>query len=321
MRTTPFSLERLRRHAAAPAAAWDALDFTSPVDRALPFLCETVTPLYYAPIYQELAAAHRLRYNQLMGLAFGELICFFESQIAVPLLESLVARPGELPEELAAALQHFAADERRHTAAFRALNRLAEPGWYAASDQFLVPSSAFGERAIRFLARHPAHFPAILWIGLLMEEKALATSRALLTAKRIEPHFLAVYRQHLRDEVRHVELDWHLLGRLYEGQPRWRRELNARFFCFLLDQYFLAPIRAGRRVTERWLAEFPELLGLRGRILREMAALGQDPAYQRMMYSRRSTPIAFALFDRYPEFRRLTKVLSSYVQEPAHVGD
>lgn len=315
-----LDLELLRRHAVVHAAAWNEIDLASPVDRGRPFLCETLTPLYYTGIYSELAPEHALRYNQITGLAFNEIIGFFETHFAQPILAALVTRPG-LPDALIDAMTRFAEEERRHTVAFRALNRLSEPGWYAGGDHYLLRPRPAALAALRWVTGHPELFPAVIWIALVMEEKSLATSRALIRAGDgvIEPHFLAVHRAHLQDEVRHVQLDWHMLDHLYAGRGRWLRRANARLFCFLLTRFFLSPAHAGRRAVEILIAERPELSPLAPRLLGALAALERDPEYHRMMYSREVTPIAFALFDRFAEFRPLGERLLSY--EPALEGD
>ncbi len=309
-----LDLERLRRHAAAHAVAWHEIDLTSSIDRGRPFVCETLTPLYHTAVYAQLGPEHVRRYNQLTGMSFNEIISFFETHFAQEILVALVARRSRLPRDLVDALEGFAEEERRHTAAFRALNRLSEPAWYADRDQYILRTPRAALRSLHAVTRHPELFPAVVWIALVMEEKALATSRALIRAGAgvIEPHYLAVYRAHLEDEVRHVQIDWHMLDHLYAGRPRWLRWANARLFCFLLARFFLAPAHAGRRVVEILVAEHPELRPLAPRLNRELADLARDPDYHRVMYSREVTPIAFDLFDRFAEFRPLSRCLLSY---------
>lgn len=304
-------LDELERHAAAHAADWGAIDLSTPIDRRRPFVCASQTPLYYSDVYRELTAEQALRYNQLIGLTFNEVISFFETYFARNMLAALTARAGGLPPGLAAAIRGFAEDERRHTAAFRALNRLSAPDWYRNTDHFIsrVPGAAVP--LLRFVARRPALFPAVLWIALIMEEKSLATSRALIRAGDdvIEPHYLAVYRAHLQDEVRHVHIDWHLLEHYYGQRSRALRTFNARLFGFLITRFFLVPSRTGRRVVELLVAERPELRPMRRRLLRALAEVGRHPAYRRMMYSPEVAPITFSLFERFAELRPLERRL------------
>ncbi|MDA8018785.1 MAG: diiron oxygenase [Thermoanaerobaculia bacterium] len=310
-----LDLERLRQHARDHAVAWHEVDLTGPIHSDRWFLCETQTPLYYADSYSELSVAEARRYNQLTGLSFNELISFFEINFAQYILGTLVGQDSErLPRQLVSALVDFAEEERHHTAAFRSLNRLCEPTWYDRTPHHILHIRRPLLAMLRAVTRRPALFPAVVWIALVMEEKSLATSRALLRAGDdvIEPHFLAVYRAHLEDEVRHVQLDWHLLDHLYTEAPTWLRRANARLFCFLLTRFFLSPASAGRRVLDLLVAEHPRLRPLFPRLVSDLEALSHDADYLRMMYSREVTPITFELFDRYPEFHPLGESLSSY---------
>jgi hypothetical protein len=63
------------------------------------------------------------------------------------------------------------------------------------------------------------------------------------------------------------------------------------------------------------MAEFKELQSLRSEIRQQLVRVGDDPAYHEMMYSRKSTPVTFSLFDRFPEFHAMRHVLHSYVPE------
>lgn len=310
------SLEHLERHAVSHAVDWGAIDLSSPIDLERPFLCETLTPLYYTDVYAELTPEQKLRYNQLTGMSYNEIISFFEEHFAQNILHALTSSPHRhgLDPQLVDALIAFAEDERRHTRAFRALNQLSAPLWYRDSTYHILRPSPVGRRLIRLLTRRPARFPAVLWIALVMEERALAASRALLRRgeDEIEPHYLAVYQAHLQDEIRHVHLDWHLLEELHgTSSPFWRK-VNAHLFAYSLSRFFLAPRRAGRRVIELLLVEHPELRTKRKRLLHALGTLSQNRAYHQMMYSREVTPIAFMLFDRCAEFRSLERSLLAY---------
>jgi hypothetical protein len=66
------------------------------------------------------------------------------------------------------------------------------------------------------------------------------------------------------------------------------------------------------RVVRHLIAECPELTPLRKVIESQLVKVGDDPAYHAMMYSRESTPITFALFDRFEEMHPIRTVLRSY---------
>lgn len=292
------------------------IDWATPIDRSRLFICESITPLRYTPVWAELGAEHRLRYNQLTGMMASELILLLETECLGATLAAVTATGDEA---LAAAVGRFAADEQRHAATWRRLNRLSEPAWYATTDYVLCQPSAAVRTLARAIARHPLACPAVFWIQLSQEERSVEISRRCLRvpADRIEPRYAAAYREHLRDEVRHVQIDCHLIERFYARRSAAVRWLTAALVRPLLGTVFLRPLRSTVRVATVLAGEFPELVPLVPRIRRELAALAAADDYHRMMYSRDSTPTTFAWFDRFTEFHAMRRVLRAYEPEPA----
>lgn len=285
-----------------------------PVDGARPFVCETVTPLYYTPSYAALTPGQRLTYNQFTGMYCNELIMFFEQTFAQNVLTALARdRCPLLAPRLAGALDRFLDEERRHTAMFRSLNRRSMPAWYAATDHRLLAIPAGVARAIDWFTRRPAAFPVVVWLMLAMEERGMEfCRRCLRPGNPLEPHYADVYRAHLRDEAWHVEIDRELLGRLHRGRAAPLRQLNATLFRWMLSTYLIVPTRSAVQVLRELAVRFPELAPRLPAMARELVAVGRDPAYHELMYSRRGTPVTFALFDAFPEFHPLRRVIRTY---------
>jgi hypothetical protein len=133
-----------------------------------------------------------------------------------------------------------------------------------------------------------------------------------MPAASIEPRYAAVYREHLRDEVRHVQVDCHLIERFHARQSRAARRLTATVFRWVLDHFFLRPALSTVRVIETLAVEYRELQPLVPQMVGELKALGSDRAYQEMMYSRMATPLTFEMFDAFSEFHVMRRVLHSY---------
>lgn len=290
-------------------------DFLTPIDRSRWFVCPTLTPLFYAPVYHELDACHQLRYNQLTALSFSELISFFETTFAASVLGALArSRRRQVDGELAACLEAFLAEERYHTEWWHRLNRLSEPQLYRDAEQCIMKLPASVRVILRGLTNHPFVFPMVFWVMLALEERSLEISRRCvrMPKEQIEPRYSAIYRAHLADEMRHVQIDWHLIDRYFADRSKALRHFNARLFRIAIEQYFLPPTRSAVRVVARLVAEYPELSPLLPTIRRQLIGVGHDAAYHEMMYSRESTPITFALFDRFEEFHNMRRVLHSY---------
>jgi hypothetical protein len=290
-------------------------DFSTPIDRSRWFVCPTLTPLYYAPVYHELDVKYQRRYNQLTALSFSELISFFENSFAASVLAALArCRSGDIDTDLADCLERFVAEERRHTEWWRRLNELSEPELYRNSHRAVVRLSRAMEFLLCRLTNHPVVFPVVFWMMLALEERSLEISRRCmrLAEQQIEPRYLAIYRAHLTHEVRHVQIDCHLIERYYAMRSAYVRRFNAGLFRSAIRNFFLPPTRTAVRVVNRLVSEFAELKPLRSCMRQQLDDVGRDRDYHRMMYSRESTPITFALFDRFSEFHAIQNVLLSY---------
>lgn len=294
----------------------EGIDWVTPIDRSRWFLCETLTPLYYTPVYGQLSLEHRRRYNQLTGMFANELIAFLEREFLDAVLNAVRSGAPKTDEwaALSDAVSEFRIEEQRHLLLWRRLNRLSDPERYRQTDRVFLRVPAALAALSRLAARHPVALPVVFWIQLIQEERSVEISRrcAQVPADRIEPRYAAIYRAHLRDEIRHVRIDCHLIERFYATRPAAVRWMSAVVLRRLLAAAFLAPGRSTTQVIAALTHEHPELRLLLPRFRRELQGVSLNPDYQRMMYSRETTPITFALFDRFPEFARMQAVLRAY---------
>jgi hypothetical protein len=60
------------------------------------------------------------------------------------------------------------------------------------------------------------------------------------------------------------------------------------------------------------VTQHPDLAPLLPEMVRQLKQLSDCPDYHEMMYSRKTTPITFALFDRFEEMHAIRHVLHSY---------
>ena len=291
----------------------DDVDWETPIDRSRVYFCETLTPLYYTASYDGLAPEHRLRYNQLMGMLSNELILRLETQFVDRALAA-VTRSGDTHADLTERVRQFRDDELRHADSWKRLNRLSEPDWYTADRPRLVKVPPFVEMLAALVVRYPAACPVIFWLQLAQEEHSIEISKRCLRLRpgMLEPRYAAVYGAHLRDEVRHVQIDCHLIERFHAVQSPTARRLTAAAFRWLIENCFLKPVRSTVRVLEVLASEYPELRPMLPRMIGELRTLAGNADYQHMMYSRETTPLTFELFDAFPEFHSMRRVLLAY---------
>jgi hypothetical protein len=310
------SLERLRVAGTRAPAEAEPVPEDARIDFTRPFLCPSVIPLHYTRAAERLSPEQMLRANQLYGLYFNEVITYFETALAPFALSALSqATPDPALREC---LAGFLADEARHAAMFGRLNRLSAPGWYDDSPFRLLAVPPGVRWATALATRRAASFPALIWIFLAAEEHSVEVSRrSAANAAQLEPHWAAAYRAHALDEVRHVQIDLHLVDHFHGPRGVWARRANAEVVRFVLGHLLLAPKRSAERVLGQLVREFPEARGTAGALKVELRALDASAAYQAMMYSRESTPFTFAAFDRHPEFHGASSILRAYDAPPA----
>lgn len=281
------------------------------IDFAKRFIPEHITPLFHTESYAVLTAEQRLRYNQLHALYFNEQTIFFESAMARHILADFLK--GNLGAGLKRGLQKFIAEEAEHSAMFRELNRKCAPAVYGQNDFYFVRVPAVAGTLLQFVVKHARWFPFLLWVLLIQEERAYFYAQQFLSESAgLEPNFVATQRRHLADEVGHIGWDEELLDLVWPEVPlRWRN-INAQMFTAMMREYFTTPKRSAMRVIDRFIEDFPELKTRQSRMHYELLQLGRNSAFNSLCYSREVTPKAFARFDRWPEFCRVSKALVAY---------
>ena len=273
------------------------------LDRGRFFMPEHFTPLYYTSLYPLLKADQRLRYNQLHVLYFHEQLAFLESSLPSSMLAPMLADPRYA--ELAAQLHTLIAEESRHAAMFRGLNRRIAPDLYRERDRFFLDAGPLWGGVWSRASRRPSLWPTFLWFMLIQEEKALAYTRGFLALPDLEPTILSVHQRHFEQERTHCEIDVRLLELVWQHTSPRLLKLNGRVLSWMLQRFFLAPRRSGWKVVDFWMSDLPELKGKRTVLRRELARLDRCPAYVTMMYGPDTIPESWRRMGERPELESL----------------
>jgi para-aminobenzoate N-oxygenase AurF len=273
------------------------------IDFSKPFLCPSLTPLFYTPIWKELSPEIQLRYTQLSALSFNELIAWFEEGFSSTLVA--LQQSDRIPQELKALLPGFIEDERRHQDIWWALNRCTDPQRYARNTAVITRIAPVARTLMKWLASHPLEYPVAVWVMLILEEHGNEIARRCATRRpnEIEPHFAAAYLGHVRDETRHVQIDWHLIDSLWPHLKGWRRFLNVWLFRWIIRRLLFRTENAAISVAEELIRERPVLRPLLPRIQAELRAVSDRPEFRATLFSAESSPITFHLLGRFPELR------------------
>jgi hypothetical protein len=313
-----LSLERIAAIAGDPGRRTARVADSAP-DLSLPFVPEDQTQLYYTPAYATLARAQRIRYNQLFGLRVNEYIMMLERDFVDPVLKALRGRALRRGSpELRAALEGMLAEEARHYDAFVALNRRCAPEDYASAETQFMQLRPYERAALRAMQAGARWLPFALWVIVAMEESSIGLATSMARHKggalgALEPGFVAVHREHAKDEARHIHVDVHLVRACLATWPAPWRALNARLFvAFMRDMTAPKPGGTGARVVKRLVREFPALARREQELIGALVALRDHEAFQRSLFNRALTPLAFALYDEEPALAGLGKVLIAY---------
>lgn len=317
-----LDIERIEALAADPAQRTAAVP-DAPPDLSLPFIPENQTQLYYTPGYAALSRAQKIRYNQLFALRVNEYIMMLERNFVDPVLKALRRRALQQGSpKLRRALEGMLAEEEQHYAAFVTLNRRCAPKDYERVEAQFMRLRPYENAVLRAMHAGAHWLPFALWIIIAMEESSLGLASAMAQHRggalgTLEPGFVAVHREHAKDEARHVHIDVHLVRTCLATLPAAWRALNARLFtAFMRDMTSPKTKGTGARVITRLVREFPELAPLQNELIAGVVALRHNEAFQRSLFNRTLTPLAFALYDDEPALANLGNVLKAY-ERPA----
>lgn len=309
-------LETIQKRANANAYDIDAIDWASGVDFEKYFFPEHLTPLFHTASYATLSDAERLDYNQLYGQATNEQFIFLEEHFLVRFVGGLRERSNvDLPDELRSALDLFVEEEIKHTEMFRKLARTTAPERYTDNDFFFLRLRRAERAMMDFMSKRPDFFVFWCWLGLAFEEKTIDYYRHYQRHAKerpehpLDPLYEQVHRYHMLDEVRHVQIDHHLVKHFYDRCGPLLRKLNVKLVARTLKAY-TRPKRTNIRIIEELCRRHPNLDV--DELSNQVRALAWGGGWQEVTYSRKNAPQTFAMFDAYPEFHALSQVLLCY---------
>lgn len=312
-----LSLERINQRAAEPG---QCADMATPgkIDASRPFVPEQHTQLYYTPVYATLSDEQRLRYNQLFGLRLNEYIMTLEAELIERLLAPLRRHPSVRGDSaMLLALDTMVAEERRHHAGFAAFNRACRPDLYpVGSDRFFARLPWWTQAMFSVVGWLAWRYAFAVWYMMAMEESAKSLALDMVvqpqtpTLGALDPAFVALHRQHMKDETRHVHIDAMLIECCMDDK---RATTNARLFTAMLEGV-VRPTRggSGAKVIRQLVRDMPALAHREAELIDAVLSLKDDRRFQESLFNRRIMPRTFELFDRTPALANLGKTMVGY---------
>jgi hypothetical protein len=318
-------LDTISKRADQNAYSIDTIDWSRGPDFTRLFFPEHLTPLSHTAVYAELTPDERRTYNQLYGMAINEQFIFLEDRFLVRIVGALRARTRlDLPADLLDALDVFLEEEVKHTEMFRRLARATDPARYASSDFSFLRLGRVEDALLEFMSKRPDFFVYWVWLALAFEEKTIDYYRHYQRHLKERPDaplcplYTEVHRFHMLDEVRHVQIDHHLIRVFYDRCGPLLRSLNYKLLARTLRAY-TRPRRTNMRIVEELVRRAPRLSPRLGDMKAQLRGLAACRDWQEITYSRKNAPQTFALFDEYPEMHALAgSVLFCYEPPGPH---
>lgn len=315
MAMTVPSLDAINEAAGKNAYTIDDIPWHLGVDQTKYWGPESMGHLWYCPSYALLNDEEKLYYNQVHGTWIAEQFIFLEDLLLVVGFRSLLRRmERKIPANFKRAIEVFCEEEKKHTEMFDRLLKLANPEIYG-KKRFAMQLLGRVERALLDVSMaYPEIFVWWVWKALLAEERTLDVYRKYKSApdaERVDPLFYAVHKFHAKDEMRHFQIDHHLLELLWDPAPSWKRWFNRAVFMRVVRS-FTRPRRTVALAARRLVDRFPRLEPHRAQIVQEITSVETRPEWLKAFWSRDSLPLSFACFDRYPELHALSAEMPLY---------
>jgi len=305
-------------HAARHAQnAWDGLDLSAlqgASSDTRPYLPMSLVALSYSPLWGQLRPEEQLRLNHLTGMASIELVGQFEATLVIPVVDAL--RKKENDPRVRACLERFIADERIHINAWTRMNQASDPTLYAENPHALMGApGTMAQVTRRWATARPWHFPAMVWLMLANEERFHWMAHQVAQDPAVHPTWKQAYLLHLADELRHVEMDQHLLAPLWARQNPLLMKLNARLLTHLVRRHFCALQKGGvaDHTACRLALEFPRLQPMLPQLRLALRTLHGQPDFRASLFSSQTIPTAIDWLGRMPGMQPLARELSEKV--------
>lgn len=315
-----LSAEQINRLAADPNHC-TRIGLALSVDASRPYVPEDYTQLYFTPLYATLSFEQRLHYNQLFGLRINEYIMMLEADLVERLLTPLLRLPPVSGDAaLTRAITTMIREEKGHFDSFATLNRTCRPDLYPPGENRLFSRLPGWTRAMfQIVGMLSSRLSFALWYLMSMEESSMALARDMThrpethTLGMLDPAFVSVHREHMKDEARHLHIDGRLIDLCISSSTKLQRKINARLFQFMLTGV-TRPTRGGSgvMVIRQLVRDMPELAAREEEMIRAVLSLKDSKPFQESLFNRRIMPTTFRVFDDTAELSTLGERMIGY---------
>lgn len=278
------------------------------IDHSRYFIHEHLTQLYHSELYGSLDERHKKRYNQLFALRCIEQLMTLEASFIGKILGKCRSTGAILQNtELQYCMQEMQAEEKEHYNMFLKLNKKAEPDIYSDNDMYFAKHTFLESAMLHSITKLPGILPFLVWTILLLEEFSVYISKQMIKPDKencisLESNFITAHREHLKDEARHVHICANILDELCKTSSSKSLIRNAFVFRLFMREY-LTPRHGGVRVISRLIYEFPELRGMKSKMINSISATRYKQPICSAINDPASLPVTRKMLSVYPMFK------------------
>ena len=301
--------------------AIEDMDWSQDINHSIDWVPEEMNYISYLPSYKNLDKKYRLRYNHLYALSICEQFVWLEKNLLAGILTDGMSTHN-LPKELAEGMNHFYTEEEKHGEMFWRTLEKAEPNWYQGDRTFKIfKTNKIQDCFFSMITKYNTVFLVWIWLALFFEERTLDFSKKYQKSyqsdkSKLDFNFWQVHYYHLKDEIRHCQMDEIFLAQYYDSAPSWKRFLCGKMFHKLIAAY-LAPHRNAKRMLNILQEEFPELKDSQviDRLIQELPLLKLDKKFQEIVFGKKAIGGTLKLLAKYEEFNPIWKLFLNEKKE------
>jgi len=299
----------------------DELDWSRPINKKIRWVPEEMNYLSYLPSYSLLSEQERLRYNQLYALSVCEQFVWLENNLLAGILSDGIQN-SSLSSELREGINTFFTEEEKHSEMFWRTLEKSEPTWYINNRKFrLFKTNKLHDIFFSTITKYNRHFLVWIWLSLFFEERTLDFSKKyhkayLADKENIEFNFWQVHYFHMKDEIRHHQMDEIFLNQFYDDAPKWKQSLCGYMFHKLMKAY-LAPKRNAKNMLLILEDEFPHLKNsvITQKLREELPLLERNKKFQDIVFGKHAIGRTLELMSKYNEFNKIWSLFLNFSKQ------
>ncbi len=301
-------LENINERSEKQFYSIDELDWETPMNKNINWVPEEMNYISYLPSYKRLTEKQRLRLNQLYAMSICEQFVWLENNLLAGILTDGF-QDEALHPEFRKNINTFYTEEEKHSEMFWRVLEKSEPTWYKNDRSFKIfKTNKIQNLFFDAITKYNKTFLVWIWLALFFEERTLDFSKKYQRAyqkdkSQLDFNFWQVHFYHMKDEIRHHQMDEIFLAEFYDKASIWKRKICGNMFFKLMKAY-LAPKRNAKVIIGILENEFPEILksNLSQDLRNELPLLEKHSEYQSIVFGKDAIGRTLELMAKYDEF-------------------